>query len=43
VYGAPRAGIPMRDPIRITAKEEMETCHKIIEDKIMKEIGIGGW
>jgi hypothetical protein len=21
----------------------METCHKIIEDKIMKEIGIGGW
>lgn len=42
VYGAPRAGIPMRDPIRITATEEMEACHKIIEDEIMKEIGNWG-
>lgn len=38
VYGAPKAHVPMRDPIRITAVEEMEECHKIIEDEIMKEI-----
>lgn len=38
VYGAPGANVPMRDPIRVTAKEEMEACHKIIEDEIMKEI-----
>jgi hypothetical protein len=38
VYGAPGASVPMRDPIRITAVEEMEACHKIIEDEIMKEI-----
>lgn len=38
VYGAPRAGVPMRDPIRVTAIEEMETCHEIIEDEIMKVI-----
>lgn len=38
VYGAPKANVPMRDPIRVTAKEEMEACHKIIEDKIMEEI-----
>lgn len=38
VYGAPGAKVPMRDPIRVTAKEEMEACHKIIEDEIMKEI-----
>ena len=38
VYGAPGAHVPMRDPIRITAMEEMETCHKIIEDEVMKSI-----
>ena len=38
VYGAPGANVPMRDPIRVTAVEEMEACHKIIEDEIMKEI-----
>ena len=38
VYGAPGASVPMRDPIRITAMEEMEVCHKIIENEIMKEI-----
>lgn len=38
VYGAPGANVPMRDPIRITAMEEMETCHEIIETEIMKEI-----
>ena len=41
VYGAPGAKVPMRDPIRITATEEAEACHKIIEDEIMKEID--GW
>lgn len=38
VYGAPGANVPMRDPIRITAKEEMEKCYDIIEKEIMKEI-----
>lgn len=38
VYGAPGANVPMRDPIRITAKEEMEKCHDMIEKEIMKEI-----
>lgn len=41
VYGAPRANVPMRDPVRVTAVEEMDACHNIIEDKIMEEIG--GW
>lgn len=41
VYGAPRANVPMRDPVRVTAVEEMDACHKIIEDKVMEEIG--GW
>ena len=39
VYGAPGANVPMRDPIRVTAVEERDNCHKIIEDEIMKEIG----
>lgn len=38
VYGAPGAGVPMRDPIRITAIEERDTCREIIEDEIMKVI-----
>lgn len=38
VYGAPGAKVPMRDPIRITAVEERDACHKIIEDEIMKVI-----
>ena len=38
VYGAPGVNVPMRDPIRVTAMEEMEECHKIIEDEIMKKI-----
>lgn len=41
VYGAPRGNVPMRDPIRVTAVEEAEACHKIIEEEIMKEID--GW
>jgi len=31
IYGAPGANVPMRDPVRITAKEEMQACHDIIE------------
>lgn len=38
VYGAPGANVPMRDPIRITAVEEMDRCHEIIEDEIAKTI-----
>lgn len=38
VYGAPGAKVPMRDPIRITAIEEMDMCHQIIEDAIIKEM-----
>lgn len=38
VYGAPNAGIPMRDPLRVTAVEERDTCNEIIEDEIMREI-----
>lgn len=39
VYGAPGANVPMRDPIRITAIEELDECHKIIEDEILRKIG----
>lgn len=38
VYGAPGAHVPMRDPIRVTATEERDACHKIIEDEITKVI-----
>jgi phage gpG-like protein len=38
VYGAPGAKVPMRDPIRITAIEERDTCHEIIEDEVTKVI-----
>lgn len=38
VYGAPGAKVPQRDPIRVTAEEERDTCHKIIEDEILEEI-----
>lgn len=41
VYGAPGANVPKRDPIRVTAVEEMDMCHQIIEDRIMEEID--GW
>lgn len=39
VYGAPGANVPMRDPIRITAIEELDECHKIIADEIIKKMG----
>lgn len=38
VYGAPGAKVPMRDPIRVTAVEERDTCHQIIEDEVMEVI-----
>lgn len=34
VYGAPGANVPMRDPMRVTALEEKEACHKIILEHI---------
>lgn len=39
VYGAPGAGVPQRDPIKVTAVEEMDMCHQIIEERIMRELG----
>lgn len=41
VYGAPGANVPQRDPMRVTAVEEMDMCHQIIEEKIMEVID--GW
>jgi hypothetical protein len=38
IYGAPRAHVPMRDPVRITAKEESEECQDIIEREILSEL-----
>lgn len=38
VYGAPRANVPMRDPMRITAIEERDACHDIIEKCIKDAI-----
>lgn len=34
IYGAPRRGIPQRDPMIVTAVEEMDMCHDIIMDAI---------
>lgn len=36
VYGAPRAGVPQRDPVRPVAKEEAEECIDIF-NKAIKE------
>lgn len=38
VYGAPGAKVPQRDPIMVTAVEERDACHRIIEDEIGKVI-----
>lgn len=43
IYGAPGANVPMRDPARITAKEELEACNKIIEKKILNGIRRAGF
>lgn len=42
VYGAPGANVPMRDPMRVTAKEERDKCHDIIEDYINSAIRRSG-
>jgi len=42
VYGAPGAGVPMRDPARVTAKEEKDQCHKIVEDYIREAMRRSG-
>lgn len=39
VYGAPGANVPMRDPVRVTAKEEKDKCHDIVAEAIFKKIG----
>ncbi len=41
VYGAPRANVPQRDPMLITAIEERDMCHDIIRDEINK-VFLGG-
>lgn len=37
IYGAPMAGVPKRDPVRPTVKEERENCLQILVDKV-KEV-----
>ncbi len=39
MYGAPQAGVPKRDPVRPTTKEERDTCLKIIIDKVKEVFG----
>lgn len=34
VYGAPGSGVPKRDPIIVTAEEQRNACHDIIEQEI---------
>ena len=40
IYGAPNAGVPKRDPVRPTVKEERETCLKILVDKVKEVMNI---
>lgn len=40
VYGAPGAGVPKRDPVRPTVKEERENCIKILIDKVKEVMNI---
>ncbi len=42
VYGAPGANVPMRDPMRVTAVEERDACHEIIEKCIQDAIRRSG-
>lgn len=39
VYGAPRAGLPPRDTMLVTAIEVQDICHDIIEDEVLKDMG----
>ena len=34
IYGAPRRGVPKRDPMLVTALEEEDMCHDIVEDAV---------
>ena len=34
MYGVPSEGVPKRDPVRPTVKEEREACYKIVRDKV---------
>jgi hypothetical protein len=36
IYGAPSAGVPKRDPVRPTVKEENEKCLEIIKDAVRR-------
>lgn len=36
IYGAPAAGVPKRDPVRPTVKEENDKCLEIIKDAVTK-------
>lgn len=38
VYGAPRAGVPRRDPVLITTKEEEENIVKVFEEELFKVV-----
>jgi hypothetical protein len=40
IYGAPGAGVPKRDPVRPTVKEERENCIKILIDKVKEVMNI---
>ena len=40
IYGAPAAGVPKRDPVRPTVKEEREKCLKILVDKVREVMNI---
>ena len=36
IYGAPSAGVPKRDPVRPTVKEENDKCLQIIKDAVRR-------
>lgn len=40
VYGAPRAGVPKRDPMRPTAKEERQNCIDILVKKVKELMNV---
>lgn len=41
VYGAPRMGVPKRDPMKITTKEEQENVIEIFKEELLDEISKG--
>lgn len=42
VYGAPGGHVPMRDPARVTAKEEKDACGDIVMDYVDKALRRSG-